>query len=169
MKSKLIHNLGPLLGVVLFCSALWVLHHELKLYRFHDILRTFQGIPSKQIFFAMMITALSYLIMSGYDILATKYIQQPLPLAKIALTSFVSYAFSNNMGLGMVAGSSVRYRLYSTWGLSILQITQIIAFCTLTLWLGFFTLGGATFLIAPFELPANYHLTVSSTRIVGII
>jgi lysylphosphatidylglycerol synthetase-like protein (DUF2156 family) len=169
MKSKLIHNLGSLLGVILFCGALWVLHHELKPYRFHDILRTFQGIPSKQILYAMMITALSYLVMSGYDILALKYIRQPLPLAKIALTSFVSYAFSNNMGLGMIAGSSVRYRLYSTWGLSILQITRIIAFCTLTLWLGFFTLGGATFLIVPFELPTNFHLPVSSTRIVGII
>jgi len=169
MKSKRIHNLGSLLGVVLFCSALWVLHHELKPFGFHDILRTFQGIPSKQILYAMMITALSYLVMSGYDILALKYIGQPLSLAKIALTSFVSYAFSNNMGLGMIAGSSVRYRLYSTWGLSILQITRIIAFCTLTLWLGFFTLGGATFLIAPFDLPANVHLPVSSTRVVGII
>jgi len=147
MKSKRIHNLGSLLGVVLFCGALWVLHHELKPYRVHDILRTFQAIPSKQVLYAMMITALSYLVMSGYDILALKYIQQPLPLAKIALTSFVSYAFSNNMGLGMIAGSSVRYRLYSTWGLSILQITRIIAFCTLTLWLGFFTHFGSSFLV----------------------
>ena len=30
MKEKLFHRLGPLLGLILFSVALWVLHQELK-------------------------------------------------------------------------------------------------------------------------------------------
>jgi phosphatidylglycerol lysyltransferase len=63
----------------------------------------------------------------------------------------------------------VRYRLYSAWGLSALQITRVVVFCTLTLWLGFFTLGGAVFLIEPLTLPAAIHLPLTSVRAIGIL
>lgn len=45
--------------------------------------------------------------MIGYDILALKYIHHPLEYPKIALASFIGYAFSNNIGLSMIAGASV--------------------------------------------------------------
>ena len=88
------------------------------------------------------LTVLSYAVMTGYDVLAIHYIRHPLAYSKIGMASFIGYAFSNNIGMSMIAGASLRYRLYSAWGLSTLQITQVVAFCTLTLWLGFFTLGG---------------------------
>ena len=39
MKRRVLHSLGPLLGLLLFSVALWVLHHELKVYHLNDILR----------------------------------------------------------------------------------------------------------------------------------
>jgi len=69
----------------------------------------------------------------------------------------------------MIAGASVRYRLYSAWGLSTLQITQVVAFCTLSWWLGFFTLGGAVFLIEPLTIPAAIHLPLASLRPIGMV
>jgi phosphatidylglycerol lysyltransferase len=169
MKKKLLHSLGPLFGLLLFAVALWVLHHELKAYHFQDILRQVENLPTHRLLLALALTILSYLIMTGYDTLALRYIQHPLTYAKIALASFIGYAFSNNIGLSMIAGGSVRYRLYSGWGLSTLEITKVVAFCSLTLWLGFFTLGGAIFLVEPMVVPKVLHLPFASVRPIAMI
>jgi phosphatidylglycerol lysyltransferase len=167
MKSKLIGRFGPFFGVLLFALALWVLHHELRTYHSHDILRHLHELPARQVFLALSLTIISYLIMTGYDALALRYVRHPLSYGKTALASFIAYAFSNNMGFGMIAGGSVRYRLYSAWGLSTLEVTKVVAFCGLTLWLGFLTLGGVVFLIEPLRIPETLHLPFTSLHFAG--
>jgi phosphatidylglycerol lysyltransferase len=169
MKKKLLHSLGPLFGLLLFAVALWVLHHELKAYHFHDIVLQVEDLPTHRLLLALSLTILNYLIMTGYDTLALRYIHHPLAYPRIALASFIGYAFSNNIGLSMIAGGSVRYRLYSGWGFSVLEITKVVAFCSLTLWLGFFTLGGAIFLVEPMVIPKVLHLPFASARPIAMI
>jgi phosphatidylglycerol lysyltransferase len=169
MNSMLRKILGPGLSLILFAAAVWLLHNELRTYHLRDILRAFNAIPGTHLGAAAGLAILSYAVMTGYDVLAMRYIRYPLSYSKIGLASFIGYAFSNNIGMSMIAGASVRYRLYSAWGLSTLQITQVVAFCTLTLWLGFFTLGGAVFLIEPLMIPASIHLPLTSLRAIGMI
>ena len=167
--SRLVYRIGPLLGLLLFSGALWVLYHQLKAYRLHDIIHSLEHLPKASLFAALALTLLNYLIMTGYDALALRYVHHRLPYSKFGLASFISYAFSNNMGFGMIAGGSVRYRLYSAWGLSTLEITKVVVFCSLTLWLGFFTLGGVVFLYEPLMLPKALHLPFASDRTLGAI
>jgi phosphatidylglycerol lysyltransferase len=161
--------LGPGLSLILFAVAVWLLHNELRAYHLRDILNALNAIPGAHLWAAAGLTALSYIVMTGYDVLAMRYIQYRLSYSKIGLASFIGYAFSNNIGMSMIAGASVRYRLYSSWGLSALQITQVVAFCTLTLWLGFFTLGGTVFLAEPLTIPSALHLPTHSARLIGVI
>ena len=113
MKTKVLHSLGSLFGLFLFSVALWVLHHQLKTYSVNDILRYLEELHGNRLFSALAFTFLSYLVMTGYDALALRYIHHPLSYSKTALASFIGYAFSNNIGFSMIAGASVRYRLYS--------------------------------------------------------
>ena len=161
--------LGPGLSLILFAVAVWLLHNELKAYHLRDILNALNAIPGAHLWAAAGLTILSYTVMTGYDVLAMHYIQYRLSYSKIGLASFIGYAFSNNIGMSMIAGASVRYRLYSAWGLSALQITQVVAFCTLTLWLGFFTLGGMVFLTEPLTIPSALHLPIHSAPLIGVI
>ena len=163
MKPVWRRILGPGLSVILFTAAVLLLYSELKTYHLKDILNAFQSIPAGGLGAAAALTILSYTVMTGYDALALRYIRQQLAYSKVGLASFIGYAFSNNIGMSMLAGASVRYRLYSAWGLSAFQITQVVAFCTLTLWLGFFTIGGAVFLIEPLTIPAA--LVIRNERI----
>ena len=169
MNSKLRKILGPGFSLILFAAAAWLLHNELRAYHLRDILHAFDAIPGTHLWAALGLTILSYAVMTGYDLLAMRYIQYLLPFSKIGLASFIGYAFSNNIGMSMIAGASVRYRLYSAWGLSTLQITQVVAFCALTMWFGFFVLGGAVFLIEPLTVPAAIHLPFVSLRTVGVV
>ena len=166
-SSKLAQRIGPLLGLLLFAGALWVLHYQLKAYRLHDVIHSLVNLPKERFLTALALTLCSYLVMTGYDALALRYVRHPLPYRKFGLASFISYAFSNNMGFGMIAGGSVRYRLYSAWGLSTLEITKVVVFCSLTLWLGFFTLGGVVFLFEPLMLPKVLHLPFASAHTLG--
>jgi phosphatidylglycerol lysyltransferase len=168
MQIRRVAGLGPYFGVLLFAIALAVLHHELKIYHFREIIAGVKNIPSGRFAAAVLITIFSYLMMCGYDALALRYIGHPLKYVNVALASFIGYAFSNNIGLAMVAGGSVRYRLYSSWGLSAMEITKVVAFDILTLWLGFFALGGIVFILEPMMLPNVLHLPFTSTLPLGI-
>jgi phosphatidylglycerol lysyltransferase len=168
MKKQFIRKIGPLLGLLLFAVALFVLRRELKQYSYHDVMRSLGELPAFHVYTALALTLLSYLVMTGYDSLALRYIRYPLPYRKIAFASFIGYAFSMNIGLSMIAGGSVRYRLYSAWGLSAAEITKVIVFCTFALWLGLFSLSGLIFLVEPVAVPSMLHLPFYSLRPLGI-
>lgn len=169
MNAKVVHKIGPFLGLFLFTIALLVLYHELRGYHLHDIVQGIKSVPPNRLLFAFLITIVSYLILTGYDTLAMLYVKHPLPYIKIALASFTGYAFSNNIGFSLLAGSSVRYRLYSSWGLTAFEITKVVAFCVITLWLGFLTLGGIVFILEPLALPAKMNLPFHSIHFLGWI
>ena len=147
MKNHVTASIGPVLGGAIFLAALWVLHRELSLVHYHDVLKSLEQIPGMRLLLALVVTGLNYLVLTGYDWLAFRYIRHSLAYARIALASFIGYAFSNSVGLSMLAGTSVRYRLYSTWGLSAVEIATVVGFYTLTLWLGLFTVAGAVFVL----------------------
>ena len=70
----------------------------------------------------------------------------------------------------MIAGSSVRYRLYSAWGLSTLDITRVVAFYNFSFFLGLFSLSGLVFCFEAIPLPAMFHrFGIQTARPMGII
>ncbi len=161
--------IAPLLSALVFVAALVVLRHELQAYDIMDVFAYTKTLSTQRVILALFLTALNYVIMTGYDYLALRYVRRPLHYGKIVLVSFIGYAFSNNMGLSMVAGGSVRYRLYSGWGLSPGEVAKVIGFCIMTLWLGFFAMCGVVFLYEPMTLPRALHLPFSSVRPIGAL
>jgi phosphatidylglycerol lysyltransferase len=110
---------------------------------------------------------LNYLVLTSYDWMAVQYIKRPLPYRWVAPISFIGYAFSNNVGLANLAGTSVRYHLYSARELTTLEIAKIIGFCHVTFWLGFFAVGGVVFIVEPLPLPPAVPLPWHSLRVLG--
>jgi phosphatidylglycerol lysyltransferase len=161
--------LKPLLILALFAVALRVLQDTLAHYRYRDVIAYISALPHNQLLLAIALTLLGYLVMTGYDTLAFRYIRHPLPYFKIALASFIGYAFNNNVGFSGLVGGSLRYRLYNAWRLTAVEIAKVIVFCTVSFWLGFVLLGGIFFLAAPPDVPASIHLPFASMRLLGIV
>ncbi len=166
---RLVPFLKPLLVLALFAIALRVLHDTLAEYRYRQVLAYINTLPRHQLVLAVVLTLLSYLVMTGYDTLAFRYIRHPLPYFKIALASFIGYAFNNSVGFSGLVGGSLRFRLYNAWRLTAVQIAKVIAFCTITFWLGFVLLGGVFFLATPPEIPPSIHLPFVSIRLLGVV
>jgi phosphatidylglycerol lysyltransferase len=141
---------GALFSLSLFAAAGFILRRELGHYSYHEILAQFSAIPSGRLLFAGCLAALNYAVLTGYDFLAFRYIGNRLGYARIALASFIAYAYSNNIGLAALSGSSIRYRFYTAWGLSAVEIVEEISpisslknACKSTYWILLFE--GATY------------------------
>ncbi len=158
------HLIPSGLGLVLFGASVWTLHRELQEYTFAEVVRSLAAIPSNFLGMAIAFTLMNCLAFTGYDTLAVRYIRHPLPYRKTALTAIVSIAISNSIGLALLSGSAIRYRFYTAWGLSAVEIAQIIAFCNLGFWLGLFAVGGIVFLLAPVAIPTLLHLPFNSVQ-----
>ena len=168
-KSRILKHFAPFLALVLFGAALWGLHHVLGSYNYQDIVHQLRSIPIGKISLALILTVASYVVMTAYDGLSIAYIQHHLKRGKVMLASFISYSFSNNIGLSILTSGSIRYRLYTAWGFSIGEITKVITFTTVTFWLGIVTVGGIVFLTVPLAIPAIAHLPLTTAQPLGLL
>ncbi|MEA5536329.1 hypothetical protein [Crocosphaera sp. XPORK-15E] len=158
-----------LLALLLFVASIIMITHELKAHSLQSIWQYLSTISKSHKIAAIALTGFGYLVMTGYDLLGFRYINQSLAPAKIALTAFISYAVGNTIGFTAFSGTAIRYRFYGTWGVSKLKIAQLIIFTHLTFWLGLFAVSGVVFLVDPLSLPAILHLPFESAHPIGII
>jgi phosphatidylglycerol lysyltransferase len=134
------------LGVALLGVAVFVLHHLLGKYHWRDILERVQAISNTKLLRAAFFTCAGYGCLTLYDALAVRFAGARVPYPRVALISFMGYAIGHNVGLNSISGGAVRYRAYTALGLSAKQIATIIAFGTLTFFLGASVLLGLSLL-----------------------
>ncbi len=137
---------------LLFLAALWAITHEFEQHHPREIAAALGQIPRVQLWAAAVLTVASYALLTLYDWLGLLYAGRRLPYPRVALASFTAYVFSYNVGVSVLGGAAVRYRLYSGWGLSALEIGKVVVFGTLTFWLGMVGVGGAV-LLSPAGVP----------------
>ena len=169
MPKKLRLNFSTLFGLLLLVISLWAIANELREYNYRDILNSLAAIPKSRLSLAIGLTTLGYIVMVGYDILGFSYIGRSLSWNRIALTNFISSAFSNTIGFALLTGSAIRYRFYSKSGVSPLAIAQIIAFTNFTFWLGMFAVAGFLFITKALKIPTQLHSPFVTARPIGMI
>lgn len=169
MNRKLAEILGSLVAMIIFSAAIWVLYHQLQHHHLSEIMGHLRSLSSSQVALGFIFTLLSYLALSGYDLTALRYIRHELEYPKVALTSFITYALSHNLGFSLFTGGSVRFRLYGVWGLSTLEITSVMGIGVITFWLGYLSVGAATFVISPLTIPSQIKLPFDSTLPIGAL
>ena len=169
MIKRYSRPLAVLAGALVFCLALWSLHHELATLHYRDIRQALRAVPRAQMLAALGFTALGYAALVSYDWLSLRYIQRRLATRRVAFVGFVAYALSQSLGFPMLLGGSLRYRFYSAWGLSSADIALAVGFNAVTFWLGVVGIGGAVFLIEPRATPDLLGLPVASLATIGAL
>lgn len=137
---------STLLGVALLVLVVFWLHHLLGKYHWRDILERVQAISDTKLLRAAFFTCAGYGCLTLYDALAVRFAGARVPYPRVALISFMGYAIGHNVGFNSISGGAVRYRAYTALGLSAKQIATIIAFGTLTFFLGASVLLGVSLL-----------------------
>lgn len=150
--KKYLRYLGPVLITALFVLAIYLLYHKLKAYSIAQIRESIQQVSTGSICFSIGLMIVNYIILVGYDWLALKAIHKSLPLPRVGLVSLVGQAVSYNFG-ALLGGTSVRYRFYSAWGFSLVEIVRLVLMLAVTFWVGALGLCGVVFLLAPPVIP----------------
>ncbi|BFI95712.1 MAG: bifunctional lysylphosphatidylglycerol flippase/synthetase MprF [Rhodanobacter sp.] len=144
---------GPLLSVGMLVLAMWALHLLARHVTYHEIREYVASVSRARLLLAIVLTMLGFGAMSLYDRFGLESIGKSLPWRRVTLISFISYAFSNAVGMSFLVSGSIRYRFYLQNGLSTTEIAKLVLYCTLSFWLGLLALTGVTLLVVP--LPAG--------------
>ncbi|HZP76618.1 MAG TPA: lysylphosphatidylglycerol synthase domain-containing protein [Pseudolabrys sp.] len=168
-SRRLIDRLALAAMAIVFCAAAFILVHQFSTVSASDVAMHIAALPRGQVFAAVGLTALSYLILGGYDFLAMRYVRRKLPLRSVLFASFTAFALSNNVGVQILSGGSMRYRIYSSYGLGPIEIGAVIVFNATAYALGVITIGGALALIETPAVSAITHLPETLIVLIGWI
>jgi phosphatidylglycerol lysyltransferase len=148
LRRRWLGALPVLVGLALFVAALEVLRVELRAVTWHEITGDVLATPPSHLLLALALTVLNYLVLTGYDLLAFRYVGKVLPRWHVAGAAFLAYAISHTVGFAMLSGASVRYRFYSRWGVTAEELSRIVFSYSVTFWLGLSALGGLSFVVS---------------------
>lgn len=129
--------------------AAWLLWRTLGRYDPAQLRAAVAAVPLANLLLAGAFAAASYLCLTGFDFLATRYAGSRLPYRRVALASFTSLALGHNIGFAALSSGAVRYRFYSRWGLDGPAVARIILFCAVTVGIGLAVLAAAALLLQP--------------------
>jgi len=168
-RENLASRVGPFVATLLFLGALWVLWRTLSGLRPGDIKQALDGLSRNAFGRALLLTGMNYFVLTGQDWLAMKYVKRKIGYPRVSLAAFVSYAFSNGLGFATITSSSVRFRLYSRWGLDGVEIAKVISFCTVTMGLGLSFAAGVSFLTRSPLVSTHGIASLIAIRVTGIL
>jgi phosphatidylglycerol lysyltransferase len=150
----LLRRFGPAaFGLALLVGAIYAVQKEFRGLAVADIGTAMAAIPPDALRLGGALTVLAYLVLAIYDRLGSIYAGHPVSWLRSLFASFCGYSLAHNLGFAAVSGAAVRYRLYSAWGLTAVQIAKVIGFTSLTYGLGGMALAGVVLMIEPEVVP----------------
>jgi uncharacterized membrane protein YbhN (UPF0104 family) len=157
-------RLLTLLFIVMVSVMLFMLAKNLD---WQDVKQALQSFSVGTLLLCVMITAVSYMLFSSYDLLGRVYTGHKLPAKQILPVAFVCYAFNLNLS-SWVGSIALRYRLYTRLGLDLATITRVLSFSLVTNWLGYMLVGGIVFSLRLLDLPENWKIGATGLQLIGI-
>ena len=106
------------MGLAAVALSIWLLYHELRGISFAELKGSFAAIGSRDWLLAGLSTLLAYAALAGYDHIALLHLRRHVGWLFVTLASFTTYALSHNIGASVFSGAVVRYRAYSSRGLT---------------------------------------------------
>ncbi len=133
--------------------AVSALLHLLDGVEWSDIRAALSRIGWPRLFAAAAVTAVSYGVLTGYDVVALQIVGKRVRYARAALASFTSYVFSHNFGFALLTGGTARLRIYQPAGLTIGEVAHIMVLTGVTFWSGVLLLLGFGLIVQPGTMP----------------
>ena len=144
------HRIGVVLSVTIIAVAAVVLFHMLRHLDVDGVIAAMKATRHSDIAIAAVCVAVGYFTLTFYDWFALRTIgRAEIPYRIAALSGFTSYAVGHNIGATVFTGGAVRYRIYSAFGLSAIEVAKICFVAGLTFWLGNATVLGLSVTIEP--------------------
>jgi len=162
-------TISAAISLLVLATAAFVLYELLRDADFDKVAAALKAQPIQKIATAGAFVVAGYITLTFYDLFALHTIgRHKVPYAVAALASFTSSTIGHGLGAAVLTGGLIRFRIYSGWGLTVVDIAKIAFVTGMTFWLGnAFLLGGAT-AYAPEAASAVDHLPSWINRAIGL-
>jgi hypothetical protein len=167
--NRNLKRLGILASAVLFVVALVVLTQILRDLEPGNVKAALAAASREQIGLALALTALSYLLLTGYDSLALWQLGQRIRYRVTALASYASYAVSFTLGFPLLTAGTVRYWIYSGEGLPARAIASLTLIAGVTFWLGMAVVLATALIARPEPISALNRFPASLNLLLGLL
>ena len=168
MWAKIKPAVPYLLTAGLFTLGAYALYRLLQPVNFKDVMAQVRDTPWHIIALSLLATFTGYAALIGYDWSALRYLGKKLPFPVIVTGGFLGYALGNTVGAGPVTGGAVRYRIYSSLGLTGYDIAAIAVFGSVAFGLGAMIVGFGALAYHPYALHSLTSISPAILRWVGI-
>jgi uncharacterized membrane protein YbhN (UPF0104 family) len=130
-------RIGFALSVTIIAVAVVALYRMLHNIDVGQVIVALKAVRFQEVVLAFLCVAGGYFTLTFYDLFALRTIgRREVPYRTAALAGFTSYSIGHNVGATVFTGGAVRYRIYSGWGLSAIDVARICFVAGLTFWLG---------------------------------
>lgn len=136
-------RLGIAASLIIIVLAVTHLVRTLKGVDTALVLTALTEIAPHRIALAALCVVGAFCTLTFYDFFALRTIgKNHIPYRIAALSSFTSYTIGHNIGATVFTGGAIRFRIYSDYGLTAIDVAKICFLSGLTFWLGnLFVLG----------------------------
>jgi glycosyltransferase 2 family protein len=153
------NRIGFFLSVTIIAIAAVALYRILRNIELREVAEALVMTNPRHIALAALFVAAGYFTLTFYDLFALRTIgRTDVPYRIAALAGFTSYSVGHNVGASVLTGGAVRYRVYSAWGLTAIDVAKICFVAGLTFWLGNATVLGLGIAYEPLAASAINRL-----------
>ncbi len=167
------HSLGRWIAggfsLAIAAFSIYILAHTISGVSFADLGKAIAATSFSQIVAALVLTAVSFLALTGYDGLALHQLQLRVPYRTTALASFTSYAISFTLGFPLITAATVRLWIYSRFGLTATKVASLTIIAGVTFWFGLIFVIGAGLLFRAHAISEVNHLHPILNMLIGLV
>jgi uncharacterized membrane protein YbhN (UPF0104 family) len=170
IKERLDWNwIGIAISILIVIIAVAILAQLLRDIEVDKVVAALRAKSIREILLAGIFVAIGYVALTFYDFFALRTIgRDEVPYRVAAFTGFTSYTIGHNLGATVFTAGAIRLRIYSAWGLNIIDIAKIAFVTGLTFWLGNAFVLGCGMAYAPAAASAVNQLPPWINRAIGI-
>lgn len=162
-------KIGVAVGIAIVVIALAALFRLLRDIEIEKVFIALRAISPHEIALACGCIAVGYVTLTFYDYFSLRTIgRRNVPYRIAAMASFISYTIGHNLGATVFTGGTIRFRIYSAWGLGVIDVVKIAFVTGLTFWLGNAFVLGVGMLCVPQAAGAIDQLPSWINRAIGL-
>ncbi len=162
------NRIGIALSATILVASAVVLYERLHGLDWGAVATALASVSPAHIAAAAFFVGCGYVTLTLYDWFALRTIgAHQVPWRVAALTGVTSYAIGHGLGAMVLVSGAIRYRLYSRWGLNVIDIAKICFIAGLTFWLGNITALSISMTSVPAAARAVDQIPEWGNRLIG--
>ncbi|VDC32523.1 lysylphosphatidylglycerol synthase domain-containing protein [Pseudogemmobacter humi] len=139
----------PTIGLTAIAVSFWFLAHELQDMSWQALWAGFAAITPVHWGLIVLCTLCCYVNLALYDVIALQHLKKRVGFGFVTGCALTTYSLAHTIGASAFTGAVIRYRAYTTKGLSGPEVGVLVTFCSLTFSLAVMIVLGVAFLVTP--------------------